>query len=165
VIRDINSVKAVTGLFLRLALYPWHMVLPEFSTAWVLFMLHKVIIWLVQTWSQPWEPPPLLLGMCEICAVDCRCRRRATGQPRKCWALDIVGSQNWYRRSSGRDWYALACGARRLLSAPQCPTHWSPAGNGDVLYNVVHQNIRLHPTSPSLDWKEPSIQSNLGSRT
>jgi hypothetical protein len=25
---------------------------------------------------------------------------------------------------------------------PQHPTHYSPAGNGDVLDNVVHQNIR-----------------------
>jgi hypothetical protein len=29
------------------------------------------------------------------------------------------------------------------ISAPQCPTHYSPAGNGDILDIVVHQNIRL----------------------
>jgi hypothetical protein len=29
------------------------------------------------------------------------------------------------------------------ISAPQCPTHYSPGGNGDVLDIVVHQNIRL----------------------
>jgi hypothetical protein len=29
------------------------------------------------------------------------------------------------------------------ISAPQCPTHYSPAGNGDVLDIVVHQNIRM----------------------
>jgi hypothetical protein len=29
------------------------------------------------------------------------------------------------------------------ISAPQCPTHYSPAGNGDVLGIVVHKNIRL----------------------
>jgi hypothetical protein len=29
------------------------------------------------------------------------------------------------------------------ISAPQYPTHYSPAGNGDVLDIVVHQNIRL----------------------
>jgi hypothetical protein len=29
------------------------------------------------------------------------------------------------------------------ISAPQCPTHYSPAGNGDVLDIVVHQNVRL----------------------
>jgi hypothetical protein len=29
------------------------------------------------------------------------------------------------------------------ISAPQCPTHYSPAGNGDVLDIVVHRNIRL----------------------
>jgi hypothetical protein len=29
------------------------------------------------------------------------------------------------------------------ISAPQCPTHYSTAGNGDVLDIVVLQNIRL----------------------
>jgi hypothetical protein len=29
------------------------------------------------------------------------------------------------------------------ISAPQCPTHYSAAGNGDVLGIVVHQNIKL----------------------
>jgi hypothetical protein len=29
------------------------------------------------------------------------------------------------------------------ISAPQCPTHYSPAGTGDVLNIVVHKNIRL----------------------
>jgi hypothetical protein len=29
------------------------------------------------------------------------------------------------------------------ISAPQCPTHYSSAGNGDVLDIVVHQNIRV----------------------
>jgi hypothetical protein len=29
------------------------------------------------------------------------------------------------------------------ISTPQSPTHYSPAGNGDVLDIVVHQNIRL----------------------
>jgi hypothetical protein len=27
------------------------------------------------------------------------------------------------------------------ISAPQCPTHYSPAGNGDLLDIGVHQNI------------------------
>jgi hypothetical protein len=27
------------------------------------------------------------------------------------------------------------------ISAPQCPTHNSPVGNGDVLATVVHKNI------------------------
>jgi hypothetical protein len=27
------------------------------------------------------------------------------------------------------------------ISAPECPTHYSPAGNGDVLDIVVHQNV------------------------
>jgi hypothetical protein len=29
------------------------------------------------------------------------------------------------------------------ISAPQCPTHYSPGGNGEVLDIVVHKNIRL----------------------
>jgi hypothetical protein len=29
------------------------------------------------------------------------------------------------------------------ISAPQCPTHYSPAGNGEVLDTVVHQNITV----------------------
>jgi hypothetical protein len=29
------------------------------------------------------------------------------------------------------------------IYAPQYPTHYSPAGNGDVPDNMVHQNIRL----------------------
>jgi hypothetical protein len=29
------------------------------------------------------------------------------------------------------------------ISAPQCLTHYSPAGNGDVLDIVVHKNFRL----------------------
>jgi hypothetical protein len=29
------------------------------------------------------------------------------------------------------------------ISAPQCPSHYSPAGNGDMLDIVVHQNIRV----------------------
>jgi hypothetical protein len=30
-----------------------------------------------------------------------------------------------------------------VISAPQCPTHYSPAGNGDMLYIFVHKNVRL----------------------
>jgi hypothetical protein len=29
------------------------------------------------------------------------------------------------------------------ISAPQCPTNYSPVGNGDVLDIVVHKNMRL----------------------
>jgi hypothetical protein len=29
------------------------------------------------------------------------------------------------------------------ISAPQCPTHYSPTGNGHVLDIVVHKNVRL----------------------
>jgi hypothetical protein len=36
------------------------------------------------------------------------------------------------------------------ISAPQCSTQYSPAGNGDVLDIVVHQNIRVSETQNSL---------------
>jgi hypothetical protein len=29
------------------------------------------------------------------------------------------------------------------MSAPQCPTHYSPEGNGDAFEIVVHKNVRL----------------------
>jgi hypothetical protein len=32
------------------------------------------------------------------------------------------------------------------ISAPQCSTHYSPVGNGDVLDIVAHQNIRVTDT-------------------
>jgi hypothetical protein len=35
------------------------------------------------------------------------------------------------------------------ISTPQCPTHYSPAGKGDVLDIVVHQNIRLSDVTVS----------------
>jgi hypothetical protein len=35
------------------------------------------------------------------------------------------------------------------ISAPQCPTHYSPAGNGDILDIVVHQNIGLSSVNVS----------------
>jgi hypothetical protein len=35
------------------------------------------------------------------------------------------------------------------ISAPQCPTHYSPVGNGDILDIVVHQNIRLSDVTVS----------------
>jgi hypothetical protein len=35
------------------------------------------------------------------------------------------------------------------ISAPQCPTHYSHVGNGDVLDSVVHQNIRVSDVSIS----------------
>jgi hypothetical protein len=40
------------------------------------------------------------------------------------------------------------------ISAPQCPTYYSPAGNGDVLDMVVHQNMRVSGiiVSDILDW-------------
>jgi hypothetical protein len=35
------------------------------------------------------------------------------------------------------------------ISALQCRTHYSPAGNGDVLDIVVHKNVRLSEISVS----------------
>jgi hypothetical protein len=35
------------------------------------------------------------------------------------------------------------------IPAPQCPTHYSPAGNCDVLDIVVHQNIRVSAVTVS----------------
>jgi hypothetical protein len=29
------------------------------------------------------------------------------------------------------------------ISAPQCPTHYSPTGNGDESVFIVHKNVRL----------------------
>jgi hypothetical protein len=44
---------------------------------------------------------------------------------------------------SGEKLMALFGLSEYEISAPQCPTHYSPIGNGDVLYTVVHQNIRV----------------------
>jgi hypothetical protein len=38
------------------------------------------------------------------------------------------------------------------ISAPQCRTHYSPAGNGDILTIVVHQNIRLSGVIVCYSW-------------
>jgi len=35
------------------------------------------------------------------------------------------------------------------ISAPQCPTHYTPHGNGDVLDVVVHRNVRLSDVTVS----------------
>jgi hypothetical protein len=35
------------------------------------------------------------------------------------------------------------------ISAPQCPTHYSPAGNGDVLDIVIQRNIRVSDVTVS----------------
>jgi hypothetical protein len=43
---------------------------------------------------------------------------------------------------SGEKLMALFDMSEFKISAPQCPTH-SPAGNGDLLDIVVHQNIRV----------------------
>jgi hypothetical protein len=29
------------------------------------------------------------------------------------------------------------------ISEPQCPSHCTPLGNGDVLHDLVHRNVRL----------------------
>jgi hypothetical protein len=44
---------------------------------------------------------------------------------------------------SGEKLLELFASSEFEISAPQCPTHYSPAGNGDVLDIVVHQNVRL----------------------
>jgi hypothetical protein len=44
---------------------------------------------------------------------------------------------------SGEKLMALFDLSELEISAPQCPTHYSPAGNGDMLDIVVHQNIRV----------------------
>lgn len=48
------------------------------------------------------------------------------------------------------------------ISAPQCPTYYSPAGNGGVLDIVVHNNVQLSGVSEDtvsgiLDWDRLSI--------
>jgi endonuclease/exonuclease/phosphatase family metal-dependent hydrolase len=45
--------------------------------------------------------------------------------------------------SSGERLLSLFDANQFEISAPQCPTHYSPAGNGDMLDIVVHQNIRV----------------------
>jgi hypothetical protein len=44
---------------------------------------------------------------------------------------------------SGENLIALFDLSEFEMSAPQCPTHYSPAGNGDGLDIVVHQNMRV----------------------
>jgi hypothetical protein len=44
---------------------------------------------------------------------------------------------------SGEKLLALFDNNKFEISAPQSPTHYSPAENGDVLDIVVHQNVRL----------------------
>jgi hypothetical protein len=46
--------------------------------------------------------------------------------------------------SSGQKLIALFTLSEFKISAPQCPTHYSLMGNGDMLDIVVHQNIRCH---------------------
>jgi hypothetical protein len=52
-------------------------------------------------------------------------------------------SNNAVSNSSGEELLALFDLNEFEISAPQCPTHYSPAGNGDVLDIVVHQSIRV----------------------
>jgi hypothetical protein len=42
---------------------------------------------------------------------------------------------------SGREILRLFDASQFEISAPQCPTHYSHAGDGDVLDIVVNQNI------------------------
>jgi hypothetical protein len=43
------------------------------------------------------------------------------------------------------------------ISAKQCHTHYSPAGNGDVLDIVIHQNIRVSDIIVSDIWTHCQI--------
>jgi hypothetical protein len=49
------------------------------------------------------------------------------------------------------------------ISVPQSPTRYSPAGNGDVFYVVVHKNVRLSKVifSDTLDSDHLSIDFHL----
>jgi hypothetical protein len=49
------------------------------------------------------------------------------------------------------------------ISAPQCPTHYPPAGNGDVLDILVHKNVLLSEIifSDILDSEHPQIVFHL----
>jgi hypothetical protein len=52
----------------------------------------------------------------------------------------------WYSpltNPSGEKLMALFDLSDLEISAPQCPTHYTPAGNGDMLDIVVRQNIRV----------------------
>jgi hypothetical protein len=50
---------------------------------------------------------------------------------------------NTVSNPSGRKLLLLFDVNQFQVSAPQCPNHHSPAGNGDMLDIVVHQNIRV----------------------
>jgi hypothetical protein len=44
------------------------------------------------------------------------------------------------------------------ISVPQCPTHYSPMGNGDVLDIVVHQNIGVSDVIFLIFWDQITYQ-------
>jgi hypothetical protein len=44
---------------------------------------------------------------------------------------------------SGLKLLELFVSSNLQISAPQCSTHYTPHGRGDVLNTVVHQNVRL----------------------
>jgi hypothetical protein len=44
------------------------------------------------------------------------------------------------------------------ISASQCPTHYSPAGNGDMLDIVVHQNISVSDVIVSIILDSDNLQ-------
>jgi endonuclease/exonuclease/phosphatase (EEP) superfamily protein YafD len=48
-----------------------------------------------------------------------------------------------FSNSSGEKLLDLFDNSEFEISASQSPTNYSPAGNGDVLDIVVHQNVRL----------------------
>jgi hypothetical protein len=54
-------------------------------------------------------------------------------------SLEIVQSQTLQARHCCNFFYRNYF----EISAPQCPSHYSTVGNGDVLDIVLHKNIRL----------------------
>jgi hypothetical protein len=50
---------------------------------------------------------------------------------------------NAVSNSSGEKLLQLFDASDFYISAPQCPTHYSRVGNGDVLDIMMHKNIRL----------------------
>jgi hypothetical protein len=59
---------------------------------------------------------------------------------------------------SGEKLMALFDFSEFQISTPQYPTHYSPAGNGDVLDIVVHQNIRVSDVIVSDFWTQITYQ-------
>jgi hypothetical protein len=57
--------------------------------------------------------------------------------------LNIIFWNNVLSNPSGAKLLNLLQRNEFEISAPQCPTHYSPVGNGDVLSIFVHKDVRL----------------------